>query len=114
MLRKAIKENWPITREERERAIERLAELAESEDPRYALTALSTLIAADGVNVREKARRDEKRRAKGGQNGTTVNVNILNMTPAELAQKTPDELIRIHRQQIELRQREGRPGNAGD
>lgn len=76
LIRRAIREGWPIPRSARKSIVASLVELATKEDAQdmTRVRAAATLIAADQVNARREA--NEIRQEQPAPAGTAVQVNV--------------------------------------
>lgn len=71
LLRKAVKEGWPISDELRQKVVDKLESLLDSEQERNRIAATKVLVSADTVNVyRERIEKDQ------GTQTQTVNVQV--------------------------------------
>lgn len=96
MVRSAIKRRWNIPSSTRKLIKDRLANIIEnSEDEAAVVAASKGLIQADANDIRREANDIE-------QGKPAPQINVLMISPQELAKLPPDELIRRHRESLAL------------
>lgn len=86
MIRRAIRDDWPVPAEFRKKLTQRLNDLIEDEDisPDILIQAGRTMIAADSVNVRREAMDQADEHAKSGKGGINVNIGVNADGPVQI------------------------------
>ena len=96
LVRRAIKERWPIAPDDRLAILDRLVNVVKNtEDDRSAVAAARAVIAADSLSLAEEKQRE-------GQN-VNVNLNVAGKVALkvdELRKLPPDEFFRLYRESM--------------